>query len=192
MNGLSNPDITQLLQKLRQGDKAVWDQLFPIVYTELHRIAQQQLFRSWGVETLNTTALVHETYLKLIKQKEMQLLDRAHFSAISAKAMRQILINYAEQKRAKKRGGDLQQVTLTDSLSHESFAENDILSVENALKLLAEYDNKLGQIVEMRFFGGMTEVEIAAFLGVTDRTVRRQWKKAKALLTQLLAEQRHD
>ena len=184
--------ITRLLNDWHQGDAEACDKLFPLVYQELNGIAHVQLNRMWNLNTINTTVLVHEAYLKLAAQSEGNWHNRAHFLAVCASAMRQILINYAEQKQSLKRGGDWKRVTMPEALNAENVNSDNLLFIESALKDLTSLDERLGKIVEMRFFGGMNENEIACVLGVTDRTVRREWKKAKALLSQTLAEQIHD
>ncbi len=184
----SSTDITSLLIESRKGNSAALDEIYPQVYQELHRIARGQLRRMWNLGTINTTALVNEVYLKLVDQTQCQWVDRAHFLALSAKAMRQILINYAEQKRAQKRGGDWQRVTFEDALAAPMMSAETLLAVENALQQLADLDESLCRLVELRFFGGLTEAEIACVLGVSERTVRRNWRKTKAVLAHILAE----
>lgn len=185
----SSTDITSLLIESRNGNSAALDEIYPQVYHELYRIARGQLRRMWDMGTISTTALVNEVYLKLVDQTQCQWVDRAHFLALSAKAMRQILINYAEQKRAQKRGGDWQRVTFEDALATPAVNAETLLAVEHALQQLATLDQELCRLVELRFFGGLTEAEIACVLGVSERTVRRNWRKAKALLARTLAVQ---
>lgn len=185
----SSTDITSLLIESRNGNSAALDEIYPQVYQELYRIARAQLRRMWDLGTISTTALVNEVYLKLVDQTQCQWVDRAHFLALSAKAMRQILINYAEQKRAQKRGGDWQRVTFEDALATPVVNAETLLAVEDALQQLAALDENLCRLVEFRFFGGLTEAEIACVLGVSERTVRRNWRKAKALLAHTLAVQ---
>lgn len=183
----SSSDITSLLIDARDGNSAALDEIYPHVYQELRRIARGQLRRMWDMGTINTTALVNEVYLKLVDQTQCQWVDRAHFLALSAKAMRQILINYAEQKRAQKRGGDWQKMTFEDALASPMMSAETLLAVERALQQLANLDESLCRLVELRFFGGLTEAETACALGVSERTVRRNWRKAKALLAHGLA-----
>jgi len=168
------------------------DTLFPLVYEELRRIARRQR-RRISSDTLDTTALVHEAYLKLIDQKQASWQDRAHFFAVSAIAMRQILINYAERKHAQKRGGDWRRVTFNDALGPPGGqGAETLLAVDEAMKHLKEVDARLAQIVEYRFFGGLTEVEIGCVLGLSERTVRREWSKAKAFLSRALSAQQQE
>ncbi len=186
-------NVTQLIKQYRQGDKQSSEQLFAVVYPELRRIAEQQLRRSWGMETIQTTALVNEAYLKLIDQNQCDANDRAHFFALSATAMRQIIINYAEHKQAKKRGGDWVQSTFSEAdLQQEQQQQTDIdslIMIDKALASLADIDQDLAQLVELRFFAGMTEAEIALVFEVTERTVRRNWRKAKALMATILNQE---
>jgi RNA polymerase sigma factor (TIGR02999 family) len=183
---LAEHNVTQLIKRYQQGDNASADELFGIVYQELRRIARQQLNKAWSVETIQATSLVNEAYLKLLDQNQCDVNDRAHFFALSATAMRQIIINYAEQKQAKKRGGDWVQTTLTGvDLANEINIDN-VVFVDKALKSLQEIDPDLCQLVELRFFAGMSETEIAVVMKVTERTVRRNWRKAKALLTRIM------
>ncbi|MCO7225490.1 ECF-type sigma factor [Pleionea sp. CnH1-48] len=180
-------DITQLLSDSQSGDSKAVEELYPIIYDELHRIAHQQLQKVWAVETLCTTALVNEAYLKLIKFDNNKANNRNHFFAIAAKAMRQILINYAEQKQAQKRGGEWQKITQDDSLSSTQHNIELLLSVHYALEELETLDEELCKLVELRFFAGMTEEELASLFEVSPRTIRRNWKKARALLAQAMA-----
>lgn len=182
-------DVTSLLIDSRNGSTAALDEIYPQVYQELYRIARSQLRRMWDLGTISTTALVNEVYLKLVDQTQCHWEDKAHFLALSAKAMRQILINYAEQKRAQKRGGDWQRVTFEDALSASAVNIDTLLAVEDALQQLVVVDENLCQLVELRFYGGLTEAEIACVLCVSERTVRRNWRKAKALLAHTLAVQ---
>ncbi len=188
----SSSDIASLLIESRNGNSAALDEIYPQVYQELHRIARGQLRRMWGMGTINTTALVNEVYLKLVDQTQCQWVDRAHFLALSAKAMRQILINYAEQKRAQKRGGDWQRVTFEDALAGPMMSAETLLAVERALQQLGSLDEGLCRLVELRFYGGLTESEIACVLGISERTVRRNWRKTKAVLAHLLAVKNDD
>lgn len=182
----NDADITGLLVRFRQGDSDALNRLFPSVYTELRRIADRQLRRAWDVDTINATAIVHEAYERLVQLSDVTWQDRAHFFAVSATAMRQIVINYAVRKRAKKRGGDYRRVTFDSAEIAAVERTETLLALDAALKQLAELDGRLAKVVEYRFFGGLTEVEIACVLAVTERTVRRDWKKAKALLAQYL------
>lgn len=183
--------FNELLQHSEQGDAEKTAILFPIVYNELRKIAHNQMRNAWALQTMQTTALINETYLKLLGQQKNHCKDRHHFFALCAKAMRQILINYAEQKNARKRGGMAQPITLMETIqeseSQQSYSIETLLSVDEALVKLADIDQHLCQIVELRFFAGLTEAEIAQMSDTSERTVRRDWTKAKALLAHTLA-----
>jgi len=178
--------VTQLLVELRDGQSGAMDRLFPLVYEELRRIARRALRRERTGHTLATTGLVHEAYLRLVDQTRIEYRDRAHFFGIAARAMRQILVDYARRHRAAKRGGAQRVVTLDEgALALEDRAET-LLALDEALTDLEQVDARLGQIVQCRFFGGLTEDETAEVVGVTARTVRRDWLKAKGWLHQQL------
>lgn len=184
-------EITQLLQSYSAEEDAqnrdeFWNNLLPLVYKQLHVIANQEKRRVWNLDTLSATALVNEAYLKLAHNSELSAENRAHFFAVSSMAMRQILINYLEQKQAKKRGGDWLQVSIDELLVSDRQDLDTLLAISQAVDQLNEIDEKLSSLVEMRFFAGMTETEIALALDCTERTVRRNWTKAKALLKQIL------
>ena len=181
----ARPSITDLLLQVRQGSPDAMDRLFPLVYGELRRIAHRQLQGERPGHTLGTTGLVHETYLKLVDQTRIQWRDRGHFFALAARAMRQILVDYARRYRAQRRGGGLRRVSLTDGTAVEEQAEL-LLAVHEALDRLAVMNERLSQVVECRYFAGLTEEETAVALGVTARTVERDWVKAKGWLYQEL------
>ncbi len=180
-------DITQLIVRARGGDRAAFDKIFEALYPELRRIAHARLSRNVRDTLMDTTALVHECYMKLINTQRLSVEDRVHFLAYSATAMRSIIVDAARAARAERRGGDAAHVTLNtehgDSLAQ---GEDQIVDIDNALKELAQLDPRLVQVVEMRYFGGMTDAEVGAALGVTDRTVRRDWEKARLLLAHAL------
>ena len=178
--------VTGLLQAWRSGQTEAPDQLFSLVYDELSRIAHRQLGHERAGHTLDTTALVHEAYMRLVDQTHVQWADRSHFLAVATLAMRRILVDYARRSRSEKRGGTFKRVNLDDaSLIAEDGAEL-LLAVDEALTGLAEVDQRLSRVVECRFFGGLTEEETAQVLGVTTRTVRRDWTKAKGWLHRVL------
>ncbi len=183
-NGLA-PDqrdrITDLLLEIRGGSPEAMDRLFQAVYSELHRIAGRQLQGERPGHTLGTTGLVHETYLKLADQTRVQWQDRSHFYRVAAVAMRRILVDYARRHRAKRRGGELQRITLDESATAAERGET-LLALDEALERLAGLNPRLSQVVECRYFGGLTEAEAAEALGVTLRTVQRDWAKARGLL----------
>ena len=176
-------DVTRLLLAARQGDREALDRLLPLVYDELRRLAGRQLKREYGSRTLQATALVHEAYLKMAGGGAIDATDRAHFMAIAARAMRQVLVDQARKRKASKRGGDWARTTLGDAEAMVDFDAAEMLALDAALEQL---DERQRQVVEYRFFAGMEEKEIAAVLGVTDRTVRRDWVKARAWLYRAL------
>ena len=178
-------DITGLLRAWRAGDGRAFDRLLPLVYEQLRRVARGQLERERRGHTLSATAVVHEAYLKLADQKRVQWADRSHFFAIATQAMRRILVDYARRYRAEKRGGALERVSLSEAMLVEERADN-LIALDEALRELAAVDSRLSSVVECRFFGGLTEEETAEVLGVTARTVRRDWTKARGWLNQAL------
>ncbi len=181
-------DVTGLLVAWREGDATAVDRLFPLVYQELRRIAHRQLSRERPDLTLGTTALVHEAYLKLVDQTRAQWADRSQFFAISARAMRRILVDHARQHLAGKRGGHRERVNLDEeTLSLDQRADL-LVAVDEALDRLRSVDERASRVVECRFFGGFTEEETAVALGITDRTVRRDWARAKGWLYDALRE----
>lgn len=181
-------DVTNLLRSLRSGDDTVVDQLFEHVYDELYELAHRQLQRLRPGQTLNTTALVHEAYLKLVDQSSAQWEDRTHFFSVAAKAMRHIIINYARDRTAKKRGGDTTPVPFDERVMAPQESAQALITVDRALDRLAERDERMAKVVELRFFGGMTHKESAAVLDVSTRTVRRDWTAARAWLSKALSE----
>jgi RNA polymerase sigma factor (TIGR02999 family) len=178
--------ITALLLRASVGDSAAMDQLYPLVYDQLRRMARSSLRRERPDHTLGTTGLVHEAYLRLVDQTRAGWRDRSHFYAVAALAMRRILVDYARRHRRAKRGGGQRPVSLDDGVvSLEQRAEH-LLALDDALTRLAELNPRLSRVVECRFFGGLTEEEIAEALGVTTRTVKRDWAKARGWLYQEL------
>jgi RNA polymerase sigma factor (TIGR02999 family) len=174
-------EITTLLAALRNGDRSAMDRLFPLVYREFHGRAHQQLARRRPGETLSTTALVHETYLKLAGSSRHAYEDRTHFYAVASRAMRQILVDYARRNAAEKRGSG-RVVTLDgDALASPDRAD-ELLALDEALDRLQELDPRLVQTVELRFFAGLSVEEAAETLGVSPRTVKRDWQRARAFL----------
>lgn len=180
-------DITNLLRQARDGDRAAYDRLFERLYPELRRIAHARLAPHQRDPMLGTTALLHECYLKLAQAQRLEAHDRLHFLSYAATAMRSIIVDLARANRAQRRGGDLAQVTLDTAVAEAvPGPEDEILDVDAALADLARLDPRLAQVVEMRYFAGMTEIEMAQALGVTDRTVRRLWEKARLMLANQL------
>ncbi len=172
-------EVTGLLRSARDGEPAALDRLVPLLYEDLRRLARRQLGHEYGERTLNPTALVHESYLKL-GTGILAARDRAHFLAIAARAMRQVLVDHARDRKAAKRGGGLwERTTLTDGAWVKEFDPDGVLVLDEALAAL---EPRQRQVVECRFFGGMEEGEIAVALGVSERTVHRDWMKARAWL----------
>lgn len=184
----ASPDITSLLQDLTGGNRTVVDALLPSVYDELHRLARAQLYGERDDHTLNTTALVHEAYLKLIQQEHADWKNRAHFYGIAALAMRRILINYANQRLAEKRGGGATVVAFEDSLVPREARAEELIALDEALQRLSQQNERQASVVTMRYFGGLNQDEIAEALGVSAPTVRRDWRFAKAWLTRELTQ----
>lgn len=181
-------DITRLLQEWKNGDETAIDRLFPLVYDELKRQARNYLHRERADHTLQPTALVHEVYLRLVKLNQMKWADRAHFYAISATTMRRILVDHAREITAAKRGGVMQRVTLENlQISNEEKA-TDLLELDEALTKLAAIEERKARVVEMSFFGGLNQKEIAEVLQVTEKTVQRDWKLARLWLYRELKE----
>lgn len=172
-------EVTRLLQAAYDGESDALERLFPLVYDDLRRLARRQLGYEYAERTLNPTALVHESYLKL-GRSAMAARDRTHFLAIAARAMRQVLVDQARDRKAAKRGGGAwERTTLTDGAWAGEFDPDGVLALEEALDKL---EPRQRQVVECRFFGGMEEREIAAALGISERTVHRDWIKARAWL----------
>ena len=182
-------DVTALLLELRNGDRNALDRIFPIIYAELHRIAHAQLLRERDGHTLSPTALVHEAYFKLVDVTRVEFNDRTHFLSMAARAMRRILIDYARHQGRQKRGGDLHRVTLDEGLVAADEQAETLLALDLALEQLAQVNERLSRVVECRFFGGLTEEDTAAILGVNVRTVRRDWVKARGWLERALSTQ---
>jgi len=167
------------------GDRDVMDRLLPLVYADLRRIAHRQLAGERDEHTVSTTALVHEAYLRLA-DRQIEGCDRLQFLGIASQAMRRVLVDYARQQRAGKRGGTRRQVALDDAMLVVEERADALLALDEALTKLAEFDARQSRVVECRFFGGLSEEETADVLGVTARTVRRDWIKAKGWLHQEL------
>lgn len=175
-------EITQWLDAARDGDRTALDRVLGMLYQELHSMARRQLAGQHG-HTLDATALVHEAYLKLIGGREAQFDDRAHFFAYAASAMRSVVVDYARQRMAQKRGGDLHRVTdLPEEVEGGLRLDEDMLGLDTALNKLAAVDERLAQVVELRYFAGFSELEIAGLLKRSERSIRRDWQKAKMFL----------
>lgn len=184
-------DITVLLDAARDGDRGALDQVLATLYQELHGMARRQLAGQQQGHTLDATALVHEAYLKLIGRNKgsAQFDDRAHFFAYAASAMRSVIVDYARQRLAQKRGGDLHRVTdLPEDLEGGLRLDEDMLGLDTALNRLTAVDPRLTQVVELRYFAGLSELEIAALMQRSERSVRRDWQKARMYLLASLQE----
>jgi len=168
-----------LLRKAREGDDAALDQVLPLIYEELRRLAGRKIRAEARGHTLHATELVHEAYLKLSSDGRTRAENRPHLLAMASRAMRQLLVDHARNRKAQKRGGDWKRTTLTDGPVVRETSPEELLALEDALQ---ELEERQRQVVECRFFGGMEETEIALALGVSERTVRRDWVKARAWL----------
>ena len=179
-------EITELLAEWRDGNQSALDELYPLVYNELHRLARRYMSRERKGHTLQTTALINEAYVRLVDQKNVQWANRSHFFAISAQIMRRILIDHARRHAYAKRGGGAQQVSLEEAASVAPDQGRELIRLDEALKTLAEMDPRRSQVVEMRYFGGLNNEEIAGVLHISENTVTRDWNMARAWLYQQL------
>ena len=164
------------------------DRLFPLVYDELHELAQRQLRKQRRNQTLDTTALLHEAYLKLSGGSGSEFTDRNHFFAVASTVMRSLVIDYARKKSTAKRGGGMADAPLDSSIASPAVEPEDLLTIDEALDRLGRIEVRLVRLVEMKFFGGLTVAEIAEVLGISERTVKRDWRKARALLYDLIGD----
>jgi RNA polymerase sigma factor (TIGR02999 family) len=187
MSSLQN-QVTTLIVDHDPSEDAVFDQLLPLVYDDLRRIAHRQLQRDRAGHTLCTTDLVHESYLNLVNRTRCSWNDRAHFFAVAARAMRHVLIDYARKRNAQKRGGKRHRVTLENRMVAVDEQTADLLALDEALNQLTKHDPRMVKVVECRFFGGMTIEETAEAVDTSARTVQRDWTRAKAYLHQMLNE----
>ena len=188
MERASTPDVTQLLHQVGHGDRAAVDQLLPLVYDELHALAHRQRFKWQRNQTVNTTALVHEAYIRMIGQGGGNWNDRAHFFRVAARAMRGILINYLRDQQRLKRGGGQERVSMNkvDLVTREE--ADTLLALDAALKKLAALSERQSQIVECRFFAGMSVKETAIALDLSPATVKRSWALARVWLNRELQQ----
>jgi len=178
----SREQITGLLLAWSDGDQAALDKLMPLVYVELHRLAKRYMRREHAGHSLQTSALVNEAYLRLVDAQNVHWQNRAHFFAVSSQIMRRILVDFARAKRNLKRGGAARQVTLDEGLLVTPESSADLLALDEALGRLAILNQRHSQVVELRYFGGLNEEEIAEVLSVSPRTVRNDWSLARAWL----------
>ena len=183
-------EVTRLLRTWSAGDKSALQQLMPLIYQELHRLAHRYMAVEQPGQTLQTTALVHEVYLRLVDVKSMEWQDRAHFYALCARMMRRILVDFARSRSYQKRGGRAVHVQLEEALTVSADRGSELLEVDDALQRLSAVDARKSQVVEMRFFGGLTVEETAVALRVSPETVMRDWRLAKAWLTRELERDR--
>jgi RNA polymerase sigma factor (TIGR02999 family) len=177
--------ITELLQQVAAGDRAAIDAVFGALYPDLKRIARARLRQQGHGDGLHTTTLVHESFMRLVQARSLQLQDRRHFFAYAAKMMRNIIVDSAREHLAERRGGGAEHITLSgdevEAVAGDG-ADADLVRVHDALRELEALDPALAELVEMRYFGGYDDLEIAELLGITDRSVRRRWEKARAWL----------
>jgi len=180
--------ITELLVQVGQGRRSAAEQLMPLVYDQLRALARSFFAVQRPNHTLEPTALVHEAFVRLVGQSQTDWTGRAHFFAVAAKAMRQILINHAEAKQAAKRGGGWQRISVSEAVTESGDREVDLLALNEALSSLEEMDERQARVVELRFFGGLTVEEAAEVLKVAPRTIELDWRMAKAWLVRQLGE----
>ena len=179
----SQLEVTRLLVRLTDGDRGVLDELLPLIYGELRRLAAGYLRRERVGHTLQPTALVHEAYLRLVDQTQVRWQNRAHFLGVAAQMMRRILVDHARAHEAGKRGGEFQKLSLDENIDASGEGRDiNLVALDDALERLAEIDPQKSKIVELRFFGGLSVEETAEVLGVSAPTVKRQWRMAKAWL----------
>ena len=178
----SREDVTGLLLAWSAGDQAALDKLMPLVYAELHRLAKRYMGREHAGHTLQTSALVNEAYMRLVDAHSVHWQNRAHFFAVSAQIMRRILVDFARARQNLKRGGGAQQVTLDEGLVVSPESGTDLLALDEALEKLASLNPRQSKVVELRYFGGLNEEEVAAALSVSPRSVRHDWSLARAWL----------
>jgi RNA polymerase sigma factor (TIGR02999 family) len=179
-------EITQLLAEWSEGNQSALDELYPLVYDELHRLARRYMSRERKGHTLQTTALINEAYVRLVDQKNVRWANRSHFFAISAQIMRRILIDHARRHAYAKRGGGAKQVSLEEAAMVAPNQGSELVRLDEALKTLAKMDERRCHVVELRYFGGLSNEEIARVLKVSENTVTRDWNLARAWLYQQL------
>jgi len=182
MKTQTQADVTRLLINWTNGDKKALEALMPMVYGELHRLAKRYLRRERSDHTLQSTALVHEAYLRMVDQKGMQWQNRAHFFAVAAQMIRRILVDHARTHNAEKRGGGALKLELDEAIGVPQRRDLNLVALDDAMNTLAEMDPQQGRIVELRFFGGLSIEETAEVLGISPATVKRDWAVAKAWL----------
>lgn len=181
-------DATQILQAITAGDRSDVDKLMELVYDDLRGLARVQMSRGTPNHSIDPTAVVHEIFIKLVGRENVDWRGKSHFYAVCARAMRDILVDYARQKAAQKRGGDRQRIPLADDLVLNPQRDEDVLALHEALNALAEIDKQRAMIVELRFFGGMSVKEVSEALGIAERTVGNQWATVRLWLRKFLSE----
>ncbi len=191
-SSISRQEVTQLLGDWSRGDASAFDRLIPLVQPELHRLAHHYMSRERAGHTLQTTALINEAYLRLADNSKAAWQNRSHFVAAAAQLMRRIMVDHARERLTLKRGGGAVRVTLDESAMVTDTRSEELLALDEALESLAELDPRKSQIVELRYFGGLTAEETAEFLHVSLRTVEREWNMAKAWLYRALSEKQPD
>jgi RNA polymerase sigma factor (TIGR02999 family) len=180
-------DITFLLKAAAEGDRQSADQAFALLYADLQRLAHSRMRRSGSMTMLDTTALVHESWLRFQGAGEAAFADKQHFMGYAARVMHSVVVDFVRARRAARHGGDVEHVTLNTSIGDAlSQRDDEILLVDEAMQQLAIADRRLHDVVELRYFGGLSEAEIGAILGVTERTVQRDWRKARLFLSAAL------
>ena len=184
----ASADVTQLLVAWSGGDRTALDRLLPIVYDDLSGIARMRLAREHPDHTLNTQALVHQSYINLVDRAQVGWRDRGHFFAVASRAMRRVLIDHARRRRSEKRGGGLTPLTLDEGIGATVDGLDLWLMIDEALTALEENDPRLARVVECRYFAGLSVPETAEALGISDRTVERDWKRARAYLKRALGD----
>ena len=187
MSKRAETEITDLLLAWNEGEPSALQELAPLVDAELRRLARSYLRRERAGHTLQTTALINEAYVRLIDSRRVRWENRAHFYGLAARVMRQILVDFSRRRNYQKRGGGLHQITLVEAFAVEPGNDPDLLALDEALRELATVDQRKAQVVEMRFFGGLTEKEVALALNVSPETARRDWRLAKSWLLRRLS-----
>lgn len=185
---IESTQITQYLQDWRNGNASALDEILPVVYDELRRIARRYRAKERGEHTLQTTEIINEAYLKLLNQNENDWQDRTHFFAVASRVMRNLLVDHARTKNYQKRGNGAEKVSLEDVALFTPEPDEKILALDEALNRLAKFDERKSKLVELRYFGGLSAQETAEVLGVSEITVKREWLKAKAWLYSELSQ----
>ena len=188
MPNVVSHEVTQLLLAWNDGDQTALERLIPPVHAELHRIARRYMRTERAGHTLQTSALINEAYLRLVDVQQVRWQNRAHFFGIAGQLMRRILVDFARNRNYQKRGGGANQVSLDEAMVAAKERSDDLVALDEALSALSELDERKGRVVEMRFFGGLSEKEIAEALHVSQETVRRDWRLSKSWLRRRLSE----